>query len=116
MKRFFEFLIQSGEFLAEDIGNIFLFCDQHSTTTNGYYDLQESIYAEFKKGLYNYRYNTFHAPITPKLESVIVKYCDSNNTTLIRTADIIANRIYYFTQYEPEKLTSNKNLYITFLP
>jgi len=116
LKRYLEYLINSNVFDPNDVINLYLFCDQHSTATNGLYDLESSIYKEFRNGIYNYQYNIFHAAIMPKLEKVTVKYCDSTNTTLIRSADIIANRIYYFAQFEPGALTQDKNLFITSLP
>ena len=113
LKRYFEFLIRSGEFSADEVNNVYLFCDQHSTASNGCYDLQKSIFNEFRMGAFNYVY---HPSITPNLKNVVVKYCDSSSTTLIRSADIIANRIYYCARFDSAKLTANKNLYVTFLP
>lgn len=116
LKRYLEYLIKTNNIDKNNEINLYLYCDQHSTATNGYYDLQESIFKELRDGIYNYRYNTFYEPILPKLNNMSVKYCDSINTTLIRSADIIANRIYYFAQFEPENLIQDKNLFITFLP
>ena len=33
--------------------------------------------------------------VYPDIESVEIKYCNSEKTTLIRSADIVANRIFY---------------------
>ena len=116
LKRYLEHLVNNCVINPNNVVNLHLYCDQHSTATNGFYELQESIFNEFRNGIYSYRYNTFHSPIMPKLESVEIKYCDSLNTTLIRSADIIANRIYYFAQFEPDRLIKDDHFFITTLP
>lgn len=116
LRRYFEFLIDGNEINRDDVRNIYVFCDQHSTSTNSYYGLDESIRNEFRDGIYNSRYNKYIHPIFPNLENVIVKYCDSQKTTLIRSADIIANRIYYYAHKDPSILSEEKFLYITTLP
>ncbi len=94
--------------------NMYFFVDEHSTATNGRYELHESLEEEFKFGTYNFEYNTYHKPIFPNLNSLTVKFCDSKFKPLIRAADIIANRIFHIAN--SNNLVMKDNLYITKLP
>ena len=58
IKRYLEYLIDKAIILPKTVQNIYIYCDQHTTATNGYYELQESIKVEFRDGMYNYQYNT----------------------------------------------------------
>ena len=94
---------------------IFLFCDQHTTATNGVYELRESILQEFKFGMGPRYY--FHPPLFPNIKDVNVKYCDSRYETLIRSADIIANRVLFVScnQSEDTKVIESLDS-VTFIP
>lgn len=104
LKRLFQALINSGTIVAGQIENIYVLVDEHSTATNGKYELRESLEQEFKFGTYNYNYSTYFPPIFEYLKSVTVDFCNSANKPLIRAADIIANRIYYWACAKPEQL------------
>ena len=110
----FENLICEGIISADEIENIYIYVDEHTTATDGRYELKEGLEQEFKLGTFNYAYNKFYPPIFKNIKSVNVNYCNSNSVTLIRAADIIANSIYYKTIRSIEN-TSN-NLYLTTLP
>lgn len=71
--------------------------DEQGTATNGYYDLQSSIYEELAVGITNFDYGTFFPPIFTNgtKVDVHVQFCDSEKNTLIRAADIVANRVWY---------------------
>ena len=98
-KRKFENLISRGLIIPEVVENIYFFVDEHNTATNGIYELQEGLEQEFKKGTYNYNWQKYFPPIFPSVCSVRVNYCNSEKKTLIRSADIIANRLrFYATQ------------------
>lgn len=88
-------LIRNGQIVADNITGIYFFVDEHTTATNGIYELQESLEQEFKYGTYNYDWMTFHPPIFPNLQIVKVEYCNSSTKTLVRAADIVANHIYH---------------------
>lgn len=97
LKRAFESLIKQNRIIAESVENIYVFVDEHTTATNGRYELREALEQEFKIGTFNWNYILFYPPIFRKLKSVQVAFCDSKAKPLIRAADIIANRIYWDT-------------------
>ena len=74
---------------------------------------------EFKNGIHNLNFSHFYPPIFPKMNSVELSYCNSETVTLIRAADIIANRIYHDilsgTDLPPFDIEKNR-LLITYLP
>lgn len=88
-------LIRNGQIVADNITGIYFFVDEHTTATNGIYELRESLEQEFKYGTYNYDWMTFHPPIFPNLQIVKVEYCNSATKTLVRAADIVANHVYH---------------------
>lgn len=49
------------------------------------------------------------------MNNLQVTFCDSKSKTLVRAADIIANKVYYLkTSKTP--ITPNSNLFVTYLP
>ncbi|SNU06221.1 hypothetical protein SAMN06297422_10691 [Lachnospiraceae bacterium] len=100
-----------------DVRRILCFSDEHTTATNGRYELEESLEMEFKRGVHNYNYTSYYPALFKSLESVTVDYCNSANKTLVRAADIVANKIYYYvTTNQITRLKSTKNLFYIFLP
>lgn len=100
-----------------NIDNIRCYVDEHTTATNGRYELQQALEHEFKIGTFNSNYQIFYEPVIPRLKSAQVQFCDSSFTLLVRSADIVANRIYYLINSDQEsKLARIKNMYITKLP
>lgn len=95
LKRHLESLIKEGVISIDEIENIYLFQDEHSTATDGLYELRESLLNEFKYGTHNWNYRKFFPPLFPKIKNVDVQFCESKKNRLIRCADIIANRVYY---------------------
>lgn len=95
VKRKFEDLIARGLIIPSEVENIYFFVDEHSTATNGRYELKESLEQEFKNGTFNYNWQKFFPPLFPSITGVDVIYCNSEKKTLIRSADIIANRIFH---------------------
>lgn len=89
-------LIASGVLNPADVDNIYIRFDEHTTATDGRYELKEGIEEEFKYGTYNFSYNTFHKPIFPGMKgSVQLEFRDSQTDALIRASDIIANHAFY---------------------
>lgn len=88
-------LIEEGIINPKEVRNIHIFCDEHSTATNGRYELGEALEQEFKLGTYNMNYNHFFPPLFEGMGKVRLYFRDSQTTPLIRAADIIANRIYF---------------------
>lgn len=89
----------------DQIENIYIYNDEHTTSTNGIYELKESIEAEFKIGIYNYKYNTFYPPIMPNVNSIELKYLDSKSSSYIRMADIISNYLYNLNLHNLKPIT-----------
>lgn len=100
-----------------NIHNLHFFCDEHTTATNGRYELREAIEQEFKYGTFNQDYRCHFKPIMPQIKHLTLEYRNSATTTLIRSADIIANRVYYEYKVNAPNLNGNlPNCYITYLP
>ncbi|MCL2639074.1 MAG: DUF3800 domain-containing protein [Oscillospiraceae bacterium] len=114
LKRAFEALITRGDIKNDQIKNIHVFVDEHTTATSGKYELREGMEQEFKFGTFNKSYNSFNPPVFNQLNGVTLKFCSSNSVNLIRAADIVANRIYFGANNAC--LPDNSNLLITILP
>lgn len=106
-------LIESNLIIPSEVENIYFFVDEHTTATNGRYELCESLEQEFKLGTYNWNYSKFYEPIFPKVKSVNVIYCNSENKTLIRAADIVANKLFHCINTDK---VQNIKFDITYLP
>lgn len=78
-----------------DVESIWFHVDEHTTATNGKYELREALEQELKRGTYNVYYSHFFPPIFPKVKTVDLKFCDSTTVRLVRAADIVANHFYY---------------------
>lgn len=94
-KRAFEKMIASQVIDPAQVHGLFFFTDEHSTATNGCYELHESLEQEFKHGTYNRNYSTYYPPIFPELQQVIVSFCNSEKKPLVRAADITANKLFH---------------------
>lgn len=95
VKRKFEDMLIRGVINRDEVKNIFFNVDEHSTATNGRYELREAMEQEFKFGTYNMDYSHYFPPIFPDMSGLSLQYCNSSKTTLVRAADIIANRLYH---------------------
>lgn len=119
VKRLLQTLIAEGVIVAEEVENIYFYVDEHTTATNGVYELRESLEEEFKHGIHNWNFLRFYPPIFPKMGSVELRYCNSETVTLIRAADIVANRVYHdvLSGKAFDKFDAKDNkLLITYLP
>lgn len=119
VKRALEQLINNGVFVPKDVERLYFFVDEHSTATNGKYELRESLEQEFKNGTYNTNYSLFFPPIFPDIKEVQLEFCDSSapSKRLVRAADIIANKIYYLTTTNRrDKFDTIQNITITIQP
>lgn len=117
VKRAFEALIHDGVINPEEVERLYFFVDEHTTATNGCYELEESLEQEFKSGTFNWNYNTFYPPIFGKMQEVHVEFCNSASKLLVRAADIVANRIYFLARKgNRNKLNSIERLNVIFLP
>ena len=112
-------MIELKIFDPDDVKNICFSVDEHTTATNGKYELREALEQELKIGTINYQYNRFYEPIFPRMESVELAFCDSATVRLIRAADIVANHFYYIATKKGCNYTydiKNRNSFIKMLP
>ncbi|MDO4681075.1 MAG: DUF3800 domain-containing protein [Aerococcus sp.] len=117
VKRAFEQLISDNVIRPDDVERIYFYVDEHTTATNGLYELKEALEQEFKWGTYNKEYSIFYSPIFSNMNDVQLMYCNSASTLLIRAADIVANRIYFLATHQDKfQLLNSSNLHVTFLP
>lgn len=117
VKRAFENLVQDGIINPDEVERLYFYVDEHTTATNGRYELEEALEQEFKLGTYNYRYDTYYPPIFKKMKDVRLEYCNSESKLLVRAADIVANKIFYLARNEKRKeLRDIQNLNVIYLP
>lgn len=117
VKRAFEYLIQTGVINPNEIERLYFYVDEHTTATNGRYELEEALEQEFKLGTYNYNYATYYEPIFKNMKDVTLEYCNSSSKLLVRAADIVANKIYFFAKNENRKgLKELTNMHVIYLP
>ncbi len=100
IKNAFEYMIEKEIIAPNDVENIYFFVDEHTTATNGRYELREALEQEFKFGTYNYNYQIYFPPIFPNIKRVELEFCNSAEKKLIRAADIVANHFYYIAVSE----------------
>lgn len=98
IKRKFEQLIKQGKIKPLEVEYIYFYIDEHTTATDGRYELRESMLQEFKEGMFSTDYVSYKPPIFPNLKDVVVNFCNSSKITLVRAADIVANKIYYYAK------------------
>ena len=112
----FNDLISTKQINPGEVEGLFFFVDEHTTATDGRYELKESLEQEFKFGTYNANWSTFHPPIFKNLKTVEVNYCNSAKKTLIRAADIVANRIYNTAIHNDGVVEKNNRLTMYYHP
>lgn len=117
VKRALEELIAKGVIVPNQIKSLYFYVDEHTTATNGRYELKEGLEKEFKNGTYNCNWNIFYPPLFTELESVNVDFCNSQSKLLVRAADIVANKIYFLANTQRIfELKEISNLRITYFP
>lgn len=116
VKRCFSSLIQKGKVIPGDVHHLHFFVDEHTTATNGRYELREALEQEFRFGTYNFNWDHFYPPIFPNAISVDLEYCNSANKVMVRAADVIANRIYHSARNNPSFVSNEDDFFVTRLP
>ncbi len=116
VKHAFKQLIKNNVINPSSVKRLYFFNDEHTTATNGRYELREGLEQEFKSGTYNFNYQFFYTPLFEKLECVNLEFCCSKSKRLIRAADIVANRCYFEATRGDIKSIINDKCFITFLP
>ena len=95
LKRALQGMMGDEIFIEKDVENIYVFMDEHTTATDGRYELKEGLLEEFKYGTINYANNTAFPPILPSMCSLDFYMRDSAQDPLIRASDIVANKLYH---------------------
>lgn len=119
VKKLLEELIRRSVIVPDEVENMYFYADEHTTSTNGLYELRESLEEEFKRGMYSRNFTTFFPPLFPGIRSVELKFCNSANVRLVRAADIIANRVFHdaVSGDRTNRFDNDRNkLFITKLP
>lgn len=119
VKNAFKSMLSSRIISSDEVENIYFHVDEHTTATNGRYELAQSLEQEFKFGTYNWNYSNYFKPIFTGLKSLTVDYCNSAvpKNRLIRASDIIANHVYHLViTGQIDKLTGIDNMYYKILP
>ncbi|WP_143013215.1 DUF3800 domain-containing protein [Parafannyhessea umbonata] len=87
-------MLSAGSIDKRDVKKMDVYVDEHSSSTDGKYNLSESINEEFRVGMYD-NSGWYHAPVfSLNLPVINVRYLDSKKVSLIRAADITANWIF----------------------
>lgn len=117
VKNIFNQLIKDNVIVPSAVSKISVYVDQHTSATDGIYELHENLEEEFKYGTYNQTWSKFFPPIFVNLNSVQVQQCNSEKKILIRAADIVANRVYHLAlENNIAKLNDIPNLYYIIQP
>ena len=117
VKNALEDLIAEGVINPQSVESMQFYVDEHTTATNGKYELRESLEQEFKHGTFNYTYQTFFPPLFKCMKSVNLSFCNSSKKLLVRSADIVANKIYYLAvSGKRSELRKIPKLHMIYLP
>ena len=112
VKRALENLIHNGDVNPNEVTALRFYVDEHTTATNGLYELREALEQEFRNGTYNYTWDKHFPPIFLNLKAVELQFCNSSKTTLVRAADIVANRVWRNAVKTDRWSISASNLYV----
>lgn len=117
IKRAFQDLINKKKINPDNVERLYFYVDEHTTATNGRYELRESLEQEFRFGTYNYNYKCYYSPIFRNIKDVQLEYCNSKTKLLVRASDIVANKIFFLARHSrQDELGSIKNLHVINLP
>lgn len=86
-------LIKEGKINPNLPVKLIINIDEQSTKSNGYYELKEGIKEELFYGIYNFNYNTRHAPILFNSLDIKLTYQHSDKSYVVQAADLIAGTI-----------------------
>lgn len=116
LKKCFSTLINNKIIKSNKIENIVVCVDEHTTATDGLYELKENLLREFKIGTFNPNYQHYFDPIFPNLKNLDVHFCNSKTNTLVRAADIIANHSYHKAKEDDGYLKNLRNTFVLYMP
>ena len=115
VRRALEQLVKEGLINPSEVENMYFFVDEHTTATNGRYELKEALEREFKNGTYNYNWDKFFPPLFTSINSVNLEYCNSANKLLVRAADVVANRVFYLARNSMLSSLADSKVLLTIL-
>ncbi|MCL2094553.1 DUF3800 domain-containing protein [Candidatus Saccharibacteria bacterium] len=92
------------------------FIDNQHTSTDGIYNLHESIREEFRNGIANFDYGIIHPALFTSGLEVHITFCDSRNHYLVQASDMLANSIFTKYNYRNNLQHRQKNHHETPLP
>ena len=116
VKRALQNMIQRNLIVKNDVERMFFYVDEHTTATNGRYELKEGLEQEFRYGTYNTNYSIYYEPIFPSLKELKLEYCNSSPKSLIRAADIVANNVYHKAVTDQDIWEINRNMHVIIQP
>lgn len=116
VKTKFQKMISQGIIDPKKVESISFLVDEHSTATDGWYELRESLEKEFKIGMWNFDYMKFYEPLFPSVKSLNLQYCNSAKNTLVRAADIVANHIFFLANKNNGVVNEENKLHILYHP
>ena len=94
LRRAFEDMVARGSLFPEDEFNLFINEDNRLVTSDSLHRKEEMIFKEFREGTYKSRFGMFSPPLFSNIQKVEISLRNSDRSTLIRGADIIANTVY----------------------
>ena len=116
VKRKLETMIKEKKIDHKEVRNLYFIVDEHTTATDGIYELREAIEHEFKYGTFTNGYQNYFPPLFHNLESVVLEYRDSKTTTLVRAADIVANQLYHMAENNNYEKTEGRHFNLFWHP
>ena len=116
VRRALERLVDEGLVNPSEVENMYFFVDEHTTATNGRYELKEALEREFKNGTYNYNWDKFFPPLFTSINTVNLEYCNSATKLLVRAADVVANRVFYLARNSMVSSLNDSKVLLTILP
>ena len=116
VRRAMEQLVGEGLVNPSEVENMYFFVDEHTTATNGRYELKEALEREFKNGTYNYNWDKFFPPLFTSINTVNLEYCNSATKLLVRAADVVANRVFYLARNSMVGSLNDSKVLLTILP
>ena len=88
IRRGIEKILRADPTQRTAINHVTVIVDEHSSSTDGRYNLSESIDEELRIGTFSPEYGTYHKPVFDQTLSPVK--VDSSKVTLVRAADITA--------------------------
>ena len=72
LKKALQRLIKEDRINPDEIETVHIYNDEHSTATNGRYELREGLEQEFKLGTYNLKYDKFFPPVFENGRDILI--------------------------------------------